>query len=114
VISNFCPAKFACIGCAGNAPDPAKRYQIEQKKRWAEQQQEWAAKEGLPAEQRQMKQLQADCDLMLNEMDLIETARADRNQVISVDHGGSHGSPDPESQKENPGVASATVGKSKC
>ena len=114
VISNFCPAKFACIGCAGNAPDPAKRYQIERKKKWAEQQQEWAAKEGLPAEQRQMKQLHADCDLMLNEMDLIETARADRSQVISVNHGGSDGSHELEPQKENPGMASATLGKEEC
>ena len=38
VVSNFCPAKFACIGCAGNAADPDKRYQIERKKAWAEQQ----------------------------------------------------------------------------
>ena len=65
VISNFCPAKFACIGCAGNAPDPDKRYQIERKRAWAEEQEHWAAQERLPAEQRQMKQLQADCDLML-------------------------------------------------
>lgn len=25
VVSNMCPVKFACIGCAGNAPDPKKR-----------------------------------------------------------------------------------------
>jgi hypothetical protein len=111
VISNFCPAKFACIGCAGNAPDPAKRYQIEHKKKWAARQQAWAATEGLPAEQRQMKQLQSDCDLMLTEMDLIELARADRNQVISVDHGGRY---ELKSQNEDPGVASATVGKEEC
>lgn len=67
VMSNFCPAKFACIGCAGNAPHPAKRYQIKREKEWAKQRQEWAAKEGPPVEQRQMKQLQADCDLMLSE-----------------------------------------------
>jgi hypothetical protein len=90
VISNFCPAKFACIGCAGNAPDPDKRYQIERKKAWAEQQEQWAIRERLPAEQRQMKQLQADCDLMLKEMDLIEIARADRRQAITVNHGGCH------------------------
>jgi hypothetical protein len=29
VVGNMCPAKFACVGCAGNAPDPAKRYQIQ-------------------------------------------------------------------------------------
>ena len=111
VISNFCPAKFACIGCAGNAPDPAKRYQIEHKKKWAGQQQEWAGKEGLPAEQRQMKQLQADCDLMLSEMDLMEIARADRSQLIFVDHGGSDDIQGLRPQNENPGVASATVGE---
>lgn len=92
VISNFCPAKFACIGCAGNAPDPDKRYQIERKKTWAEQQEQWATRERLPAEQRQMNQLQADCDLMLKEMELIEIARADRRQAITVNHGGSHDS----------------------
>ena len=32
-VANMCPAKFACIGCAGNAPDPAKRTQIEEFKR---------------------------------------------------------------------------------
>jgi len=111
VISNFCPAKFACIGCAGNAPDPAKRYQIEHKKKWAKQQQEWAGKEGLSAEQRQMKQLQADCDLMLSEMDLMEIARADRSQLIFVDHGGSDDIQGLRPQNENPGVASATVGE---
>ena len=35
VVGNMCPAKFACVGCAGNAPDPAKRYQIQQKLDWA-------------------------------------------------------------------------------
>ena len=23
VVANMCPAKFACVGCAGNAPDPS-------------------------------------------------------------------------------------------
>jgi hypothetical protein len=109
VISIFCPAKFACIGCAGNAPDPDKRYQIERKKAWAHQQEQWAVQERLPAEQRQMKQLQADCDLMLSEMDLIEIARADRGQQISVDHGGHHGSH--ELNPQDPRVAPAALGE---
>ena len=25
VVGNMCPAKFACVGCAGNAPDPNRR-----------------------------------------------------------------------------------------
>ena len=24
-VANWCPAKFACVGCGGNAPDPARR-----------------------------------------------------------------------------------------
>jgi hypothetical protein len=87
VISNFCPAKFACVGCAGNAPDPGKRQQVERKLSWAKQQSQWAAKEKLSAEERQMKHLVEDCGLMLQEMDLIEQARADRAQTIVLNHG---------------------------
>jgi hypothetical protein len=60
VIANMCPAKFACVGCAGNAPDPSKRYQIEQKKVWAEQQLRYAVREKLAGEERTLKQLIAD------------------------------------------------------
>ena len=69
VVSNLCPAKFACIGCSGNAPDPDRRYQIQTKKEWATQQFEWSRAQGLFAEQRQMKQIQNDCDQILEEMD---------------------------------------------
>lgn len=64
-VGNMCPAKFACIGCAGNAPDPAKRRQVELKREWAEAQMTWAKQQKLFAEQRQMRQLVQDCDLML-------------------------------------------------
>lgn len=87
VISNFCPAKFACVGCAGNAPDPSKRHQVERKLSWAKQQSQWAAKETLYAEERQMNHLVEDCGLMLQEMDLIEHARTDRTQTIVLNHG---------------------------
>jgi integrase len=86
VVANMCPAKFACIGCAGNAPDPDKRYQIERKLAWAKEQAGWAAKENLLAEERQTKQLIQDCELMLEEMDLIESARRDAAQSIRVEH----------------------------
>ena len=56
-----------------------------------------------------MTRLQADCDLMLSEMDLIKIARADRRQAISVDHGGHRGSH--ELNPQNPGVAPAALGK---
>jgi integrase len=86
VVANFCPAKFACIGCAGNAPDPDKRYQIEHKLAWAREQAAWAAKENLLAEARQMKHLVQDCELMVEEMDLIECARRDAAQSVVVEH----------------------------
>jgi hypothetical protein len=86
VIANMCPAKFACVGCAGNAPDPSKRYQIEQKMAWAEQQLRYAVREKLAGEERTLKQLIADCKLLMQEMDLIEAARADQAQAVGVRH----------------------------
>jgi hypothetical protein len=87
VVANMCPAKFVCIGCAGNAPDPAKRYQIDQKQTWAEQQLQYARREKLVAEERQMQQLIADCKLIKEEMDLIEAMRKDAAQTVSIEHG---------------------------
>ena len=87
----MCPAKFACVGCAGNAPDPSKRYQIEQKKAWAAQQLGYAVREKLAGEARTLKQLIADCKLVMQEMDLIEAARADQAQTVSVCHGSTKG-----------------------
>jgi len=84
VVGNLCPAKFACIGCSGNAPDPDRRYQIEAKKVWASEQAEWAKVQGLFTEQRQMKQIQNDCDLVLEEMDLIVRARQDSAQETTI------------------------------
>jgi len=82
----MCPAKFACVGCPGNSPDPAKRRQIEKKMEWADKQARHAAQQQLPAEQRQMAKVVADCKLMLQEMDLIETARADQSQLVQIEH----------------------------
>ena len=87
VVANMCPAKFACVGCAGNAPDPAKRYQIQQKLAWATEQVGYAAREHLPGEEAKLGQLIADCKLVMEEMDLIEAARADRSQDVAVHHG---------------------------
>ena len=87
VVANMCPAKFACVGCAGNAPNPNQRHQIEQKLAWAKQQVGYAVREKLTAEERKLKQLIADCKLVMEEMDLIEAARADQAQTVSVHHG---------------------------
>jgi hypothetical protein len=93
VVGNMCPAKFACIGCAGNAPDPTRRGQVETKRRWAEQQIRWTTKEGLYAEHRQMTQLVRDCDVLLQEMDLVAAARKDDQQTVTVDHRSADGRP---------------------
>jgi hypothetical protein len=86
VVANMCPAKFVCVGCAGNAPDPKKRYQTDQKLVRAEQQLQHARREKLVAEERHMKQLIADCQLIKEEMDLIEAMRTDAAQTVSIQH----------------------------
>ncbi len=83
-VGNMCPAKFACIGCAGNAPDPGKRRQVELKRDWAAAQMKWAKQQKLFAEERQMKHLIQDCDLMLEEMSLISKARKDSTQFVQI------------------------------
>lgn len=93
VVGNMCPAKFACIGCVGNVPDPAKRYQVERKRAWADEQRRWAARDGMPAEERQMKQLMQDCDIALVEIDLIEKARSDGSQLVKIRPLGAEGRP---------------------
>lgn len=77
MVGSMCPAKFVCVGCAGNAPNPKKRPQVEEKKKWAAWQLDYAQREGLAAEGRQAKQIIDDCDLMLEEMRLIEIADGD-------------------------------------
>ena len=84
VVGNMCPAKFACIGCVGNVPDPAKRRQVERKRAWADEQRRWATRNGMLAEERQMKQLVQDCDMALLEMDLIQKARSDGSQLVKI------------------------------
>lgn len=108
VIGNMCPAKFACVGCSGNAPEPDRRGQIEAKRDWALVQITWAAKERLPAEQRQMKRLVADCDQVLEEMTLIQRARADSSQDVTVEQEKMHDAK--ETRGTKPGMVAHTMG----
>lgn len=84
VSHGYCAAKFACVGCAGKVPEPAKRYQIEKHKLWAKEQVNYAAQEGLNPEAERMKQLMRDCDDELAEIDLIEAYREDENREIDI------------------------------
>jgi integrase len=83
-VGNMCPAKFACIGCSGNAPDPEKRQQVLQKRAWAETQAAYALEQGLLAEEHQMRGVMQSCQLTLDEMDLIDTARADSRRLVTI------------------------------
>ena len=84
VSHGYCAAKFACVGCAGKVPDPAKRGQVERHKQWASLQVDYATKEGLLPEAERMKQLMRDCDNELEEMNLIESYQRDEHDDIRI------------------------------
>ena len=83
-VANMCPAKFACLGCAGNAPDPARRAQVEEFKRIYGDMVQLAAGQGLRAEERKAREVVAGCEDMLAEMALIEAAERDGAQTAEV------------------------------
>jgi integrase len=84
VSHGFCAAKFACVGCAGKVPDPAKRHQVERQRQWATAQVQLATAEGLYPEAERMKQLIRDCDTELQEMDQIEAYRRDEARDAAI------------------------------
>jgi len=84
VSHGYCAAKFACVGCAGKVPDPAKRGQVEKHKQWASLQVVYATKEGLLPEAERMKQLMRDCESELTEMDLIESYHKDEDRDVHI------------------------------
>jgi integrase len=84
VSHGFCAAKFACVGCAGKVPDPAKRHQVERHRQWATAQVPLATAEGLYPEAERMKQLIRDCDTELQEMDQIDAYRRDEARDASI------------------------------
>ncbi len=84
ICHGFCAAKFACVGCAGKVPDPAKRSQLERHRAWATQQVEYATQEGLFPEAERMKQVVRDCDTELREMDQIEAYRRDESHAATI------------------------------
>lgn len=71
-VANECPAKYACMGCAGNVPDPLKRVQVIDLKSAYQAVAMFARKSGLPAEIRKAEQVINSCDEIMLEMDLIE------------------------------------------
>jgi hypothetical protein len=84
VSHGYCAAKFACVGCAGKVPDPAKRYQIERHRQWALDQVDFATQEGLYPETARMQQLVRECDNELQEMELIDRYRRDEEREVTI------------------------------
>jgi hypothetical protein len=72
-----CPNQFDCIHCPAKAPDPAKRYQVEEKMRWARERLSYYEHEELVLETEKMKQLIRACELELKEMEQIADYRQD-------------------------------------
>ena len=76
----YCPFHFECIGCAFKVPDPRKRYQVEEKRRWAEERLSYYEQEGLVLEVEKIRDLIRACVEELEEMHLSES----RYMVLSI------------------------------
>jgi hypothetical protein len=81
----YCPVKTACIGCPLNAPDPAKRHDPERSWFWAARERDRALNEGRPMDARRMEQTIHECEVMLQEMDLIQRWREDEVRDAHVE-----------------------------
>src|SRR6266699_828036 len=80
----WCHNQFDCIRCPSKAPDPDKRYQVEEKQRWAEERLAYYEREGLVLEAEKMRQLLRNCALELREMDMMVAYRKDAQRVIQI------------------------------
>lgn len=83
-IDVYCPNQFDCIHCPAKAPDPVKRYQVEEKRYWAEERLTYYEQEGLVLEAEKMRQLIRACDLEIKEMEQIVAYRKDESRVIQI------------------------------
>ena len=86
----WCPAKYACVGCAANAPDPARRGEVDEFKVLYEATVNLACRQGLPAEESKARARVAAAEDMLAEMDLIEAAKLDAARLADVRFGEPH------------------------
>ncbi len=78
------PNQFDCIHCPMKAPEPEKRYQVEEKQCWAKERLTYYEQEGLILEAEKMKQLLRACELELREIDQIIAYRKDERHVIQI------------------------------
>ncbi len=83
-IDVYCPNQYDCIHCPAKVPDPEKRSQVEEKRRWAEERLSYYEREGLVLEAEKMRQLLRACDLELREMNLILAYRKDAERAALI------------------------------
>jgi hypothetical protein len=81
----WCHNQFDCVRCPSKAPDPEKRYQVEEKLRNAEERFAYYEREGLVLEAEKMRQLIRNCHLELHEMSQITAYRKDQTRVIQIE-----------------------------
>lgn len=84
MLDAYCPNQFDCIHCPMKAPEPEKRYQVEEKQCWAKERLVYYEQEGLILEAEKMKQLLRACELELREIDQIIAYRKDERRVIQI------------------------------
>jgi len=80
----WCHNQFDCIRCPSKAPEPEKRYQVEEKQRWAQERLAYYEHEGLVLEAEKMRQLLRNCALELREMEMMTAYRKDAQRVIQI------------------------------
>jgi len=80
----WCHNQFDCIRCPSKAPDPDKRYQVEEKQRWAEERLAYYEREGLVLEAEKMRHLLRNCALELREMEMMQAYRKDGDHIAQV------------------------------
>ncbi len=80
----WCHNQFDCIRCPSKAPEPEKRYQVEEKQRWAEERLAYYEREGLVLEAEKMRHLIRNCHLELREMEMMTAYRKDAQRVIQI------------------------------
>ena len=83
-LDGWCPNQFDCIRCPSKAPEPEKRYQVEEKQRWAKERLAYYEREGLVLEAEKMRQLLRNCALELKEMDMMVAYRKDGIRIAQV------------------------------
>jgi len=84
VSHGFCAAKFACVGCPGKVPDPAKRLPLEKHKVGALQQVSYATEEGLLPAAERMRQLARDGETQLQEIEALEAYQKDETRIVPI------------------------------